>query len=48
MRYEITAYNKNNKKDIVYIKTNSQVEATIREWELRMSGYNTKIIINEK
>ena len=45
MRYEIVA-NKGN--DVVYIKTYNEIEATIKEWELRLSGYTTKLIINEK
>jgi len=45
MRYEIVA-NKGN--DVVYIKTFNEIEATIKEWELRLRGYKTKLIINEK
>lgn len=42
MRYEITAH---KDKDVVYKKFSSETEARIAEWELRMSGYKTKIII---
>ena len=51
MRYEIVAYNENSKrkdKDAKYIKTYSQVECIIKDWELRMLGYTTKIVVNEK
>lgn len=45
MRYELIA-NKGN--DVVYKKTYNLVEAQIIEWELRMTGYKTKIVINER
>lgn len=45
MRYEVVA-NKGN--DVVYIKSYNEIEITIKEWELRLSGYKTKVIINEK
>ena len=45
MRYEIVAH---KQKDTVYKKTYNPVKAQITEWELRMKGYTTKIIINEK
>lgn len=51
MRYEIVAYNENSKrkdKDAKYIKTYSQVECIIKDWELRMLGYTTRIVVNEK
>lgn len=45
MRYEIVA---NKGTDTVYKKTFNPVEAQIIEWELRMNGYKTKMIINER
>lgn len=45
MRIEIVA---NKEKDTVYIKTYNEIEAQIKEWELRMNGYTTKVIKNEK
>ena len=44
-RYEVTA---SKNKDINYIKTFNPVEAQIREWEYRMSGYKTKLVVTEK
>lgn len=43
-RIEIVA---NKGTDTVYIKTYNEVEATIKEWELRMNGYTTKVVTNE-
>lgn len=45
MRYEIVA-NKNN--DTVYFKTFNKLDAYLKEWELKMQGYSTKMIVNEK
>lgn len=45
MRYEIVA-NKGN--DTVYFKTFNKTDAYIKDWELRLQGYKTKLIINEK
>lgn len=44
-RYEITAHKGN---DLVYKKTFNKVEAVITEWELRMSGYKTKMTITKE
>lgn len=44
-RYEVTA---SKGKDINYIKTFNPVEAQIREWEYRMSGYKTKLVVTEE
>lgn len=41
MRFDIVA---NKGKDVVYKTTYSEVEAIIIEWELRMSGYKTRVV----
>ena len=43
-RFEIVA---NKKNDTVYIKTYSEVEYTIKAWELKKQGYKVKGIITE-
>lgn len=43
MRIEIVA---NKGTDTIYFKTLNEVEALIKEWELRMSGYTTKVVRN--
>lgn len=45
MRYEIVAH---KQRDIIYNKTYNPVEAHIIEWELKMKGYITKLVINEQ
>ena len=34
-------------KDVVYKKTFNPIEAQIIDWELRMQGYKTRIVVNE-
>lgn len=43
-RYEIVAH---KGTDVIYKKTFNQVEAVITEWELKMQGYTTKMVITE-
>ena len=43
-RFEIVAH---KGSDVVYRKTFNEVEATIIEWELKKSGYETKVVITE-
>ena len=47
MRYEIIA-RKENETTSKYIKTYNPVEMKIIEWELRMNGYKTRVVVNEK
>lgn len=43
MRIEVVA-NKGN--EVVYKKFDNEMNALIFEWELKMSGYNTKVVRN--
>ena len=48
MKYHctISAYNEST-KDNQYFKTNSKVQCIIKDWELRMQGYTTTMVIVE-
>ena len=45
MRIEVLA-RKENETVTVYRKFDNEVSATIFEWEMRMNGYKTRVIVN--
>lgn len=44
-RYEVVA---SKGKQVIYKKSFNPVEAQITEWDLKMSGYKTRLVITEE